>query len=114
MAKSKETPVSDVLPANDTDTSGEIARESSGISREPVIYCGPSLPRAKIISGSLYRNGIPKNIEAMMGKIPEVGKLTVPVTKLAETQRRIDIQGSEENRLYQAVFGRRGEIENGV
>ncbi|MDR3353685.1 MAG: hypothetical protein LBO21_01450 [Synergistaceae bacterium] len=88
--------------------------ETPRTSREPLIYCGPSLPRAKIISGSLYRGGLPKNIEALIGKIPEIGRLTVPVSKLAETQRKISEQGTEENRLYQAISSRRGEIENAV
>ncbi|MDR1516253.1 MAG: hypothetical protein LBS45_11215 [Synergistaceae bacterium] len=121
MAKSKaeEMSISDVLPINDEGDSGGITRdssteESSRISREPVIYCGPSVPKGKIISGALYRGGLPKNIEAIVEKVPEIGRLIVPVGKLAETQRKTAVAGTEENRLYQVILSRRGEIENGV
>jgi hypothetical protein len=82
--------------------------------RVPLIYCGPSVPRAKIVSMSLYRGGLPKNISALIEKYPEIGKLIVPVTELAATQKKISTQGTEENRLFQSVLAQRGEIENGV
>lgn len=83
-------------------------------SRESVVYCGPSLPRARIISMSVYRGGIPRNIEALIEKIPEVGRLIVPVSRLIEVRQKTATQGTEENRLYQVILSRRGEIENGI
>lgn len=77
---------------------------------ETVIYCGPNLPRAQIISASVYRGGLPANITALIEKIPEVGKLIVPVAALDETRRKVATQGTEENRLYQAILAKRSEV----
>jgi hypothetical protein len=93
---------------------GEAEGRAAGYKAEPVIYCGPSLPRAKIISMSVYRGGLPGNIEALAGKIPEIGGLIVPVSRLTEVHRRTSVPGTEENRLYQAILSRRGDIENGI
>lgn len=118
MAKSKNEDAPEIgVPEIEEGPAGvpviqDAAGNAPASPREPVIYCGPSVPKGKIISGSLYRGGLPKNIEAMIGKIPEIGKLIVPVGKLAETQRKIAVAGTEENRLYQAVLSRRGETGN--
>ncbi len=77
---------------------------------EALIYCGPNLPRAKIIINSVYRNGLPPNIAALVEKIPEIGKLLVPVSALNETRKRIATQGTEENRLYQAILAKRRDV----
>jgi hypothetical protein len=102
MAKSKteEASANDALPVS----GGDGLDVAAAASREPVIYCGPSVPKGKITSGSLYRGGLPNNIGAMIEKIPEIGKLTVPVSRLAETHRKIAVAGTEENRLYQAIL----------
>jgi hypothetical protein len=107
---SNETPA----PTPPPTVNQQEEQEAADASRVPVIYCGPSIPRANIISMSLYRGGLPKNILALIEKYPEIGHLIVPVTSLAETQQKVSTQGTEENRLYQAIAAQRKEIENGV
>ena len=70
---------------------------------EPVIYCGPTLPK-KLISMTIYRGGLPANIEALAKEIPEIRKMIVPVTRLNEMRTKIDTPGTEENRLYQVLY----------
>jgi hypothetical protein len=76
---------------------------SADSSAEPVVYCGPTLPR-KLVSMSVYRNGLPANIAALAGEIPEIGRLIVPVSHLSETRKKAETPGTEENRLYQAIL----------
>jgi hypothetical protein len=80
--------------------------QSADSSAEPVIYCGPTLPR-KLVSMSVYRNGLPANVAALAGETPEIARLIVPVSRLSETRKRAETPGTEENRLYQAILGSR-------
>lgn len=75
-----------------------------------VIYCGPTLPKAQLVSLSIFRGGLPKYVQDLIAKTPEIGRLIVPVDKLAPTQQRTRTPGTEEHRLYQAILAsRRGE-----
>lgn len=79
-----------------------------GIPVETVVYCGPTLPRAKLISMSVFKNGLPDYVKRQIETCPEIGRLIVPVEELVEMKKQIAIKGTEENRLYQVVFSTRG------
>jgi hypothetical protein len=77
---------------------------------EPVIYCGPNIPKGNLLSMAVFRGGMPGNIQRMIEKIPEIGGLIVPVSRLADTRKKIAAHGSEENRLNQVILAAREGI----
>ncbi|MDR1471567.1 MAG: hypothetical protein LBS75_03505 [Synergistaceae bacterium] len=95
-------------PGEPTGTSAPAASDQPQ-NTEPVIYCGPTLPR-KLVSMTIYRGGLPANVALIAEENPDISKLIVPVSKLSETRRKIDISGTEENRLYQVVLQLRRSI----
>jgi hypothetical protein len=107
-----ETEAADGIESTANDNA--ITDSISPPPNEPVIYCGPSLPKAKIIAMVVFRGGLPQNILSLIEKVPEIGKLIVPVSKLNETRKKIETMGTEENRLYQVVLSSREVIESGV
>lgn len=66
-----------------------------------LVYAGPTMHRRKIIGGSVYRNGLPGNIEQLIAKVPEVGKMIVPVKEFLRVRHAARTQGTEYHRLYQ-------------
>lgn len=77
---------------------------------EPVIYCGPNIPKGNLMSMAVFRGGIPGNIQRLVEKIPEIGGLIVPVSQLADVKKKIADKGSEENRLNQVILAAREGI----
>jgi hypothetical protein len=90
------------------------AKNTENTVEEPRVYCGPSLPKAKITSKAVFKGGLPKHVIDLIELCPEIGRLTVPVSKFSDTLKRISTKGTEENRLYQVILGSREEIESGV
>ncbi|MDR1578728.1 MAG: hypothetical protein LBS35_00090 [Synergistaceae bacterium] len=80
------------------------------VRAEPVIYCGPNIPKGNLMSMAIFRGGLPGHIERLTEKIPEIIGLTVPVSRLADVKKKIAVQGSEENRLNQVILSAREEI----
>ncbi|MDR3280942.1 MAG: hypothetical protein LBT23_10550 [Synergistaceae bacterium] len=81
---------------------------------EPLVYCGPSLPGARLVTMSVFKGGLPPRVTALIEGKPEIGRMIVPASRVHETRSRASIQGTEENRLYQAILTTRGETANGV
>ena len=77
---------------------------------EPVVYCGPNIPKGNLLSMAVFRGGLPGNIQRLTEKIPEIGGLIVPVSRLANVKKKIAEQGSEENRLNQVILAAREGI----
>jgi hypothetical protein len=97
MAKKKEGNAADGIANNTAVSSGPR-------NAVPVVYCGPSLPGSKMISMAVYRGGLPPHVTALMEKIPEIGRLIVPVDKLNDTRTKAATPGTEENRLHQMIL----------
>lgn len=81
----------------------------TGADPAPVVYCGPTLPKAQLVAMSIFRGGLPKHVQDLIVKTPEIGRLIVPVEKLATIQGKTRTPGTEEFRLYQAVMTERIE-----
>jgi hypothetical protein len=77
---------------------------------EPVIYCGPNIPKGNLLSMAVFRGGIPGNVQRLVEKIPEISRMIVPVSQLADTKKKIAEHGSEENRLNQVILAAREGI----
>jgi hypothetical protein len=82
----------------------------SAARAEPVIYCGPNIPKENLMSMAVFRGGIPGNIQRLTEKVPEISGLIVPVSRLADVKKKIAVHGSEENRLNQVILAAREEI----
>lgn len=82
--------------------------EAGAENTTPVVYCGPTLPKAQLTTMSVYRGGLPKRIRALIAATPEIGELIVPVDRLPEMRRLTRTPGTEEHRLYGAVIASRG------
>lgn len=67
---------------------------------ETKVYAGPTMHRRKIIGGSVYKNGIPRNIEELIEKVPEVGQMIVPVKEFSHVREATRTQGTEQHRLW--------------
>ena len=63
-------------------------------------YIGPTIPRVAQ-SNTVYKNGLPSQLEQWMEKYPVFRSLLVPVTGIVEVRREIREIGSEKNLVYQ-------------
>jgi hypothetical protein len=102
------------IEANETDAQDAADEEAATFvtanDTEPVVYCGPNVPKGNLLSMAVFKGGLPGNVSRLIVKIPEIGGLIVPVSKLAETRKKIETQGTEENRLNQMVLSLREGI----
>lgn len=90
--------------AKSKTTSADVGAENNA----PVVYCGPTLPKAQLTTMSVYRGGLPRHVLALIERTPEIGKLIAPVDKLPEMRKLTRTPGTEEHRLYNAVIASRG------
>lgn len=70
---------------------------------KPVIYVGSSLQRGALQQYSVFKNGIPKSLQADIENCPAIAQLMVPIPKLVETQRNMQVQGSLEYTLNEQI-----------
>ena len=84
--------------------------------RTPVtrIYAGPTMHRRIIIAGSVYRGGLPVQIEKLVEKVPEVSRLLVLIENFITVRKATQTQGTEEHRIYHGLlvvrFDENGEV----
>lgn len=77
-------------------------QEKNGV--ETVIYAGPTLHRRVLIGSSVYRNGVPSYVTDLMTKVPEIGKMIVPVSMFPDFRKEIQEEGTEAHRLYRYLM----------
>ena len=94
--KSKEITVDEVKK--------EVKEKVQPIKREAVIYVGSTLSGLGIQQYSVYKNGIPKNIQLHINNCNAIGALTVPVSQLSQARRNIHTPGTAEYVLNQQVL----------
>ena len=71
---------------------------SKAKKQEPVVYCGPTIPR--IAHSFTSYAEIPKALAALAEKCPAIAALTVPVSEMAETRRALKTPGTKEAILF--------------
>lgn len=79
-------------------------RAYAGIEIPTVIYAGPTMHRRMMIGNSVYKNGLPDNVNRMIEKVPDIEKLIVPVSSYPEVKQAVATAGTEYNRLYNALL----------
>ena len=87
-----------------TTTQASTENQSASSLDATVIYAGPTMHRRVIIAGSVYRDGIPANIQALIEKIPDVGRIIVPVKDFSSVRQAAKTEGTEYHRLYNALL----------
>lgn len=77
-------------------------REPTAKAAEPkaVIYLGVSIPGTALSFGSIYKNGYPEAIKALMERIPEIKPLMIEAGKVADFKRELKVKGSYASTLY--------------
>ena len=65
---------------------------------EPVVYCGPSIPR--VARSFTTYDETPKELAALAEKCPAISALIVPVSEMAETRRALKTPGTKEAILF--------------
>ncbi|MEN8702497.1 hypothetical protein [Bacillus infantis] len=81
----------------------EPLKEEPKKAAETVIYTGESLPGGSLQQFSIFKNGLPKDLEEHIEKCPAIKELMVPLASLAETRINLLVQGSRENTLNRQV-----------
>lgn len=75
----------------------EEAAEDSG----SLVYCGPSI-KGVARQYSVYSNGIPNALKALVNAHPVAKALIVPLERFAETRLKLEQKGSAESIIYNA------------
>lgn len=81
----------------------EKPREGPQEDKETLVYVGPSLPRGMLKQNSIFvgtREQVEKSLEDAIRKYPMVGKMLVPVPKLAEAKIKIASKGNILHKYY--------------
>lgn len=68
----------------------------------PVVYCGPSI-KGVARQYTVYANELPEQLKALMERIPAARGLVVRVDDFARTRKNLEIPGTAEAILYEAV-----------
>lgn len=77
---------------------------------EAVIYVGPSLGNGKLSRYTVFRGGVlPLYIQQMVEANPKIGRLIVPVSRLAETERNMADSASVERAIFNELSKRGGK-----
>jgi hypothetical protein len=64
---------------------------------EPTIYTGPALPGGQLARYTVFREGkLMPHIQALVDECPALNKMIVPVSRLAETERKLSDSSSME------------------
>lgn len=63
------------------------------------VYAGNSLAKGALQQFSTFKNGLPVAISEHIAKCAAIGQMMVPVSKLAETRRNLEVVGSREHAL---------------
>ncbi len=76
------------------------------------VYIGPSLPSAKLMANTVVRGTRKEVLEYYKDVIehyPNVGKLIVPIDKLAESRAKVRTSGNVLNKYYNDLSSRAKE-----
>ncbi|MCD8204511.1 MAG: hypothetical protein LUC16_01610 [Coprobacillus sp.] len=71
-------------------------------STEAVAYIGPSI-KFVATHGTVYNNGLPRDLAKKVEEIPMIKGLLIPISKLAVSYVQLATEGSALNNLYNAV-----------
>lgn len=68
-----------------------------------MMYVGPNVPGGRLLSGQVFKGGMPPWLEDLYEKIPEIAELFIPVDNVMEVQKKLKDPGSNESRVFSIV-----------
>lgn len=68
------------------------------------VYAGPTMHRRVMIAGSVYKNGLPEHVKDLIRKVPDVGRIIVPVKDFPTVRKETETPGTEYHRIYNALL----------
>ncbi|MEC2128136.1 hypothetical protein P9G84_03905 [Brevibacillus centrosporus] len=71
--------------------------------KEQLIYIGPNIPGGFLAQHTIFRNGVPKYLEEIRKRYPQVDTLIIPVAQLLEAQAQLQRKGTALQQAYQAL-----------
>ena len=94
-------------PLDGEQTIPSVPAEPVG-SPEPLdrlqVYAGPTMHRRVMIAGSVYKNGLPEHVKDLIRKVPDVGRIIVPVKDFPAVRKETETPGTEYHRIYNALL----------
>mgnify|MGYP001098656622 CR=1 FL=1 len=76
---------------------GKMVQQEKTALAGPTIYAGPTLPGSVLVRYTTFRDGqLRPHIKKLIEQCRAVGKMIVPVSKLAETERKLQDSSSIE------------------
>lgn len=101
MSTKKEAAVTaDTTAAEEKATAAE-KNKVAPVQR--VIYIGPTI-KGVVVENTVFSNGLPKELNERMEKVPAMKSLLVKVEDLARAKRYVNLEGSAENMCYKKVI----------
>ncbi|MGO4540373.1 hypothetical protein [Paenibacillus sp. 2TAB19] len=70
---------------------------------EQLIYVGPTLSGGLLAQYTVFRGGLPANLQKRIEQEPAIGEMIVPVGALASTNNKIKQAGSAEQIAYSSL-----------
>jgi hypothetical protein len=86
-----------------TEAMQEAPAKSGDEKPQQLIYIGPSLPHGVLAQHTVFRDGVPKYLDEVRQKYPQVDTLIVPVAQLLKAQAELQRKGTEIQQAYQAL-----------
>lgn len=71
--------------------------------QQSLIYIGPTVKRGLLTKHTVYKNGLPKNIDEHLQKCPQLNRMFVDVTKMTEFENEVNDKTSSMHVFFNAV-----------
>ena len=97
MSSTKKTTTNKAAPPKTTPKPKKAAAPTA------VVYCGPTIKNGPH-QFTVYNNGIPDDVRAIVNKVPLAGNLIVPVEEFARIKAELRDSDSPAGMIYHKVF----------
>lgn len=68
-----------------------------------LIYVGPPYKGGKLLKYQVFIGGLPKHIDDVFEKVPQIKNLFVPIAELANAEKAIAKSGTPLNKYYRTA-----------
>lgn len=74
--------------------------KKSAAKPQRLIYIGPTLKGFKLVKYQVFIGGLPKHVDDVFEKYPQIKRLFVPVQSLVEAEKEVKTAGTPLNKYY--------------
>lgn len=78
-------------------------KKTTAVGGNRLIYVGPTLKGNKLTRYQVFIGGLPKHIDDVFDKVPQIKNLFIESKNLVETERAIATAGTPLNKYYKVV-----------